>query len=461
MAEPERISDRRLDSWKEIASFFGRDERTVRRWEKENSLPVHRVPGSARGRVFAYESELSDWLTTPKASERDTGGPTSSAGQLQVITSSPKEQNRHPPVWQAVTWAGVVLVLGSMVFAIFAYRKNHGFAVHANGAAPHSGSESNAEDFYLKGRYYWNKRTPDDLSRAVDFFTQAIVQNPNYAPAYVGLADSYNLLREFSIMPASEAYPRARAAAQKAVELDPNSAEAHNSLAFALFWGYIDAQDAEREFTRALQLDPNNVRAHHWHATFLVEIAQFPAALAEIERARQLEPSSTAILADKGFILGAAGEYQQAISLLKQLEAAEPAFMSPPRYLAEIYFNKRDFEHYFQETQTMAKLEHDGRAESSLSALEAGYRSGGQHGLFEAKLRMDQQLYDQGLSSDFTLASDYSLLGNKSEALRHLKASYDKHELELCTILLNHMLDNIRSEPDFRELVDKLGLSQP
>ena len=94
-----------------------------------------------------------------------------------------------------------------------------------------------AEQFYLKGRFYWEKRTPDALNKAVDFFTQAIVHDPNYAPAYVGLADSYNLMREYTMMPSSEAYPRALAAAQKAVELDDQSSEAHASLGFALFWG--------------------------------------------------------------------------------------------------------------------------------------------------------------------------------------------------------------------------------
>ena len=112
-----------------------------------------------------------------------------------------------------------------------------------------------AEELYLKGRYFWNKRTPEDLNKALDLFTQAIVRDPGYAQAYVGLADCYNLLREYSVMPPNEAYPRALAAAKKAVELDDNSAEAHNSLAFATFYWTWDAATAEREFKRAIAVE--------------------------------------------------------------------------------------------------------------------------------------------------------------------------------------------------------------
>jgi tetratricopeptide (TPR) repeat protein len=263
MGEAARTNGRRLDSWKEIATFFGRDERTVRRWEKENSLPIHRVPGSAKGRVFAYEDELSQWLRTPQAVANDN----SSADAVQTKTPRTVGEPRRRRWGTAGKWAIGLAVCGLLVCGTLVFSKNRGFAVHASGAGSHGtrAANSNAEDFYLKGRYYWNKRTPDDLTKAVDLFTQAIVQDPNYAPAYVGLADCYNLLREFSVMPPAEAFPRARAAAQKAVELDPGSAEAHNSLAFALFWGYMDVAGAEREYRRALALEPNNVRGRPMH----------------------------------------------------------------------------------------------------------------------------------------------------------------------------------------------------
>jgi Tfp pilus assembly protein PilF len=144
-----------------------------------------------------------------------------------------------------------------------------------------------AQDLYLRGRYHWDRRTPDDLNKAVDYFTQAIVKDPSDAAAYVGLADCYNLLREFGAMPPTEAYPRALSAAQRAVVLDDTSAEAHSSLAFATFWWSWQGVTAEREFKRALELDPKFGRGHHWYATYLLALHRYPEALDQIEQARR------------------------------------------------------------------------------------------------------------------------------------------------------------------------------
>jgi DNA-binding winged helix-turn-helix (wHTH) protein/tetratricopeptide (TPR) repeat protein len=201
----------------------------------------------------------------------------------------------------------------------------------------HGAANREAEEFYLKGRYYWEKRTPESLTKAVDSFTQAIVHDPNFAQAYVGLADCYNLLREYTVMPSSEAYPRAQAAAKKAVELDPQSSEAHASLAFVSFFGMWDVATADREFRRAIELDPNNAAAHHWYATYLMCLRRHSESLAEIERARSLDPASKSVLADKGMLLFDAGQQQEGIALLKQMEESEPDFISPHRFLGVIY----------------------------------------------------------------------------------------------------------------------------
>ena len=256
---------RSLDSWKEIASFFERDERTVRRWEKVQALPVHRIPGGAKGRVFAYESELREWLMSSQAvnAEIYSRGP---QGESPKVQSRLVKTRSH--LHSVEKLAGVLAACGILIAVLIFYRGGHRLRVHAlettNTAARRSlgSSYSEAEDLYLKGRYFWNKRTPDDLNRAVDYFTQAIARDPGYANSYAGLADSYNLLREYSAMPDSEAYPRALAAATKAVELDDNSAEAHTSLAvFRLFYEY-DWPACEREFRRAFALNPNYAYAH-------------------------------------------------------------------------------------------------------------------------------------------------------------------------------------------------------
>jgi tetratricopeptide (TPR) repeat protein len=452
-------SDRRLDSWKEIAAFFGRDERTVRRWEKENALPVRRVPGGAKGRVFALESELSRWLSTPQAvpSRNDAV-----EAQFAQTTSGRKYLNLR----SAGKWIAAFAVCVAVVGGIYVYRKDHGFAVHASEArssrtgmqTPGKPATPEAEDFYLKGRYYWSKRTPDDLNKAVDYFTQAIVHDPDNAQAYVGLADCYNLLREFSVMPPGEAFPRAFAAAQKAVDLDPNSAEANLSLAFASFWGYVRVADADREFKRAIRLDPNNARAHHWYATFLAEIRRFPEARAEIERAQQLDPSSTPVLADKAFILGVAGDTPQAVALLQQIEKGEPDFLSAHTYLSDIYCDHGEFRLCLQEAETSARLQHDTNSQTVLATEQQELNRNGSRGLLETRLNADKKRYDQGLLSNFEMASDYAALNERQEALRYLEGSYEKREWALCTLLVNRSLKNLHGEPEFRDLIAKVGL---
>jgi tetratricopeptide (TPR) repeat protein len=325
-------------------------------------------------------------------------------------------------------------------------------------AYPHAPANREAEEFYLKGRYYWEKRTPDSLNKAVDSFTQAIVHDPSYAPAYVGLADCYNLLREYTVMPASEAYPRALAAAKKAVELDDRSSEAHAALAFVSFWGMWDAATADREFGRAIELNPNNAVAHHWYATYLECLRRYPESLAEIERAQALDPASKSVLADKGILLFGAGRQQEGIALLQQMEENEPNFISPHRYLRRIYLLTADYPHYLVEARKEADLMNDSSARAIAEATEKGFAAGDGKGLLAALSLEQKRLYDRGQSSPYSLAETYSLLGNKQEALRYLKIAYDRHAEDVPGMATNHAFDNLHDEPAFRRMLAEVGL---
>jgi Tfp pilus assembly protein PilF len=466
---------KRLDSWKEIAAFFGRDERTVKRWEKERGLPIYRVPGSARGGVFAYAEELAEWLKTPNLAGEAAEVTGASADDSQETAPAllarkvdgdvtPLRPYSVAPTPTASRLAAAkpffwLIPLALIVGTFLAFSFGHREPRFKNAlAAPHVPS-AEAQDLYLKGRYYFEKRTSDDLTKAVDFFTQAIVHDPGYPAPYVGLADTYNLLREYSAMPPQEAYPRALAAAKKAVELDPNSAEAHNSLAFASFWGFFDATTADREFKRAIELDATLPRAHHWYATFLVEIGRAPEALTEIEKARQLDPSSTPILADKGFILVENGKKEEARALLTQLTVSQPDFIHPHRYLADlIYFPEGNYTGYFQESRIDARLRHDATAEKNLEAEEKGYARSGLPGLLEARLRTAQELFDRGFGSAFEVADAHAALGQNDDALKYLDIAYQRHDQLLVTLKANNGFQSLHQNQQFRELVAKIGL---
>jgi len=315
-----------------------------------------------------------------------------------------------------------------------------------------------AQQFYLEGRFFWEKRTPAGLNKALDSFTQAIVHDPNYAPAYVGLADCYNLMREYTLMPANEAYPRALAAAKKAVELDDQSSEAHASLAFALFWGTWDAASAEREFRRAIDLNPENPVAHHWYATFLSAVGRHTQALAEIDRAQTLDPASKSIVADRGDLLWSAGRRDEGIALLKHLEATEPDFISPHRYLKMVYFASADYPSYLDEWKKEATLMHDSASLKIVNAAQKGFAAAGAQGMLQNVLMLQKKLYARGLQSPYSLAETDSLLGNKKEALQYLRIAYDKHDESAVGLGADSAFSNLRGDPVYTELSARVGL---
>ena len=479
--------DRRLDSWKEIAAYFGRDERTVKRWEKERGLPIRRLPG-ARGGVYAFTDDLARWMET-----RNSGKPNSSSASLPVskphqgevsqsanpgvvdsariaeraadltrrpvsLEPSTGEHGRHVGfvavsvlVAAALTIAPFVLLSRKHVLASRTTTTNTGLKatiVHQ--------PNPKAQDLYLEGRYYWNKRTPADLNKALLYFQQAIAVDSEYAQAYVGLADCYNLLREYAVVPESEAYPKAIAAARKAVELDDSLADAHNSLAFGTFYWLFDTTTAEREFRRALSLNPDCSLAHHWYATFLMTLGRNQEAQQQIEIAQRLDSSSRSILADKGLIFYHSGRVDEALSLLQQLSEAEPSFMSPHRYLAEIYFELHRYPEYLTQATEAARLS---KNEVELAILEDGakaFRSGGSQMMMESILRDQKGFYAEGRVSAYRLARTYSLLGHQPEAIAYLRVAHDRRESALSGLLVDFPL--LHDDPSYRELIAQVGL---
>jgi DNA-binding winged helix-turn-helix (wHTH) protein/Tfp pilus assembly protein PilF len=422
--------------------FIETIERRGYRWIAPTSaVPSSGVPTSSTVTLLASgarEAELEPAVSSVAAPDRLISPPASSFPSRKL------------------EYAALVLALSLLAgIMLFGFRgiKAAGNSAHSAANAGLHPANQEAKDLYLQGRYYWNKRTPDDLQKAVDYFTQAIVHDPGYSDAYVGLADCYNLLREYSAMKSSEAYPRALAAARKAVELDDKSSQAHASLAFVSFWGMWDAETADREFRRAIELDPNNANAHHWYSPVLETMGRYTEALTEIERAQALDPTSKSVLADKGIILYGMGRRQEALDLLRQMEKAEPEFVSPPRYLGRIYLDIGDYPNYLVELRKSAVLSHDSAALVVASAAEKGYAAGGAHAMFENIRNEQQKLYDQGKFSPLALAGSCALEGNKRDALKYLKIAYDQHEDDVVGIAGNRSFDSLHDDPEMQRIL--------
>lgn len=499
--DPSLRANRRLDTWKEIGAFFGRDERTVKRWETTRGLPVHRVPGAGRANVYAYTDELAEWLSGAKigaeneveANSEATNGVASSEpegnggaetngharGDVNGSTGFVERRvgERRSAVrsladkrnWAAGRYVAVIaaVLIVALVTTTVVRRARSDRAVRAGatsvatsggGTPRHHNPDPEAEQLYLKGIYYWQKRTPESLNQAVDYFTQAVVRDPQYAEAYVGLADCYNLLREYSRMPPNEAYPRAEAAAKRAIALDDSLSGAHSALGFVDFYWSWDVVGARREFLRALTLDPNSVNAHYWYGTYLLHLGRYAESLDEIEKAQKLDPNSTSILADKGLVLFHSGQTQQGVELLQQLVAAEPDFLSPHEYLATVHLGRGEYQQFLSERRKAATLLQDQARLEIVIAGEKGLARGGAPGMWSAMLKEQQRLRADGKESAYNLARTCALLGRKQEALDELQTAYRDHEPALISIRIDVALASLHDEPRFREILTEVGL---
>jgi len=440
-AEPIGQSGRRLKSWKEIAAFFGCDERTVRRWEETRGLPVRRGPNSARSAVFAYESELRAWLNEDRLRDRE------GRANNEAAPTSTKDGLRQSR-W-IVTLAILVGVIAGLVLLREVWQPG---SSGLRASADHL-PNAEAQKFYRAGLYGWQSRTPEGLTRAVDDFTQAIVHDPQFAEAYAGLANCYNLLSEYTAVAPEYAFPRAKAAAERAIALDPTLADAHAALAFADFYWVHDAAAARREFKQALILAPSNATAHHWYATVLMNLRAFPEALTEIDKAQQLDSASTSVLSDRGMILFYAGKTDEAVATLRQLEQTEPQFASPHLYLAIIARAQGDDAGFVREMSISADRRQHAADAELFAAAARGLSQGGHRGMLLAMLQVQRARFTEGRDPAYVLAQTYAGLGDVPQALKYLKLSLQRHEPDVVSLNIEPDFERLRGLPAFRQLV--------
>ncbi len=311
-----------------------------------------------------------------------------------------------------------------------------------------------AHELYLKGRFFWNKRTSSDLKTAIQYFNQAIEKDPSYSLAYAGLADGYALLTAYGATPVSEALPRAEAAAKKALELDESLAEAHTSLGLLLFYN-LDFQGATKEFERAIALNPNYATAHHWYGLGPLRcVGDFDKAIAELKRALQLDPLSLIINADLGAALVTARRYDEGIAQLRKTIEMDPYFYYAYLNLGKALQLNGQLDAAVTEYKKAAALNDDPLV---LGLLAQGYAKLGQRDEALKTLEQLQQTATRRYVWNYTFAFVHIALGENDKAIDFLERDYRDHaDYEIALIKVDPMLDPLRGDPRFEALVSKV-----
>jgi len=309
---------------------------------------------------------------------------------------------------------------------------------------------------YLKGRYFWNKRTADSLKVALAYFNQAIEEDPKYAQAYSGLADTYALLGDwqYAVMTPKEALPKAKAAAIKALELDSALGEAHNSLAFCLDGFDWDLDSAGKEFLRATELNPGYATAHHWYAWHLALLHRYDEALAEMRKAESLDPLSLIINADLAELLALAHSYDESIQQSRKTIEMDPNFGLAHNHLGQAYLQKHMNDEAVAELQKAVQL--SGGSPTCIANLARAYVASGRRSEAENLLSDLKKRSNPSHSLASEIAVIYVALGDTGQAITWLKKGYEERFNP--GVLLRPGFDPLRSDAHFQDIVRRIGL---
>ena len=395
--------DDRLQSWKEIASALNREVRTVQMWEKHEGLPVHRHFHSRRSTVFAFRSEIE-------------------------------------------TWAKRRTEMAAPVRAPFAQL-----------AAQPSAPAKKAREAYFKGRYFWNRRNEADLRKALQCFRTAAATDPECALAYTGIADTFTLLSFYEIVPSTEAMPQARDAAIRAIQLEPNLAEAHTSLAdvhLHFDWRW-DA--AGREYRRAIECNPGYALGYHWYANLLAATGQHDAAYAAVMRALEIDPVSLSFQVWAGVTSYLARRYEDAVHHYSQALELDPDFAVAHMYLAQA-------------------LEQVGRYPEAIASFDTAIRlTGGSSNVIAMKAHAHalagdalaaRNLLDQLQSPaagkclpSYDIAATHAALGDCASAVHWLEQACRERHMKLFLVSQDPRFDPLRGHSKFNAVVQQLGLA--
>jgi TolB-like protein/DNA-binding winged helix-turn-helix (wHTH) protein/Tfp pilus assembly protein PilF len=323
-----------------------------------------------------------------------------------------------------------------------------------NNLANTSAVNPEAFDAYIRGRYFWNKRTEPDLTRGLAYFKEAIEKDPGYAPAYAGEADCYIMLANWGFVAPEDAYPKAKAAARTALQLNDSLAEAHTSLGYTELLYEWNWGDAEKEFRRAIDLNPSYASAHQFYSILLMASGRRDEALAEIRRAQQLDPLSLIVNDVVGWIYYEERQYEQARQQYAKTLEMEPNYVAALLDLGTVHLRMGDSHKALEQFEQARKLS----AENSLtlSSLAQAYALSGKRAAARQVLRHLEQLSTSRFVSPWDVALVHAALGDRNMALTLLEKAADKHVGWIIRLGVDPALDSLRSEPRFKKLQERV-----
>jgi len=314
-----------------------------------------------------------------------------------------------------------------------------------------------AYQLYLKGKFFWNKRTGESLKQAAELYRQAIEKDPNYALAYSGLAETYVLFSSYDVAPANDSMPQAKAAALRALAIDDSLAEAHTALGFYLSNYEWDREASEKEYRRAIELKPNYATAHHWLGGDLVYVKRFDDSLVELRRAEELDPLSPIIGTNLGDTLVFARRYDEAIAQYKRTLVSNPDFGYAHQALGWAYGLKGVYSEAIAETRTAIEQRKGSSAKGYLGLWLA--RSGRREETVQLLNELKQESA-RNYVQPYTFALIYVGLGNKEEALNWLEKQMSGHAETANQYAVAPEFDELRSEPRFKEMLKRMNLPE-
>ena len=329
--------------------------------------------------------------------------------------------------------------------------------VEAKELAKHDTEDSQAYQMYLQGLFYWNKWTQDGFQKSIDFFRQAVDKDPHYAQAYAGLADAYTFMGASGYVAPAQVWQSAKSAAMQSVKIDDTLPEGHISLALIRENFDWDWAGAEKEFKRAIELNPNSAEAHHWYGDFLTRLARFDEARVELKKGQDLDPLSLLINTSVGRQLYFARQYPAAIEQFRKALDMDPNFVPAQHAIELAYVQNGMYREAVAERQKVLTLS---GSPDLAAAIGEDYRKSGYSGVLQSWLEGLNEVSKRGYVSSYNIAQIQARLGDKRQALAMLERAYSARDSNLTYLKIDPVFDDLRSDPQFRALSQKMALTQ-